>query len=643
MLLSCRLLQNLQPVSFYELGLSSSPYPRKMARSLTYRESPYTMFVRQLGLNSPEISGWSRRGSHVEFKRREDIPLATHEVLGSGGYAVVQKVICKSNDQRPLAQKIIRDYRTDLEAIMSEVKHIQHLRHPHLIQLVGTYALAWNLHILLFPVGQWNLKQFWGEFQDVNMNRKAYPEFYSLGTFFKCLAYAVAYLHNEITPHIKHLDIKPENVIVRRYAAHRLTVLLTDFGVSRSFHPAATSQDVNTLYTTPIYAAPEVAHHKPFGRPADIFSLGCVFSEMASVLGGRTLLEYSNQRRCKREDGSSTIAFESNLNACNSWLQDLRSNVPFRQLSTGDSAWWTRLLELIKDMLSGTASGRPNSIKLVNHFPPGPCCDMTLEEYNQQYEQVHGDSGMVGPKVVVDIESPPVQGPPPDASAAALHTIELSPQTQTSTPYIGNVSSSVTTVTEIDWSGKGAHVGYDVNEPVPLEQLEVIGLGASSLVTKVRSTCRGPYIFAKKTLEKRGHLLRLEMLQQEVKVLQKLHNPHIIRLIGTIDEKRFFSVLIYPVAEWNLRTFMESISPAEALQLQTPTSHTRKLALQKFNKCLIQGLHYLHSQHVKHKDIKPSNILVQQLRTGDDFHVYLAGEWLWSSLPHQSRNNNTQC
>jgi serine/threonine protein kinase len=109
----------------------------------------------------------------VEFKRREDIPLAMHEVLGSGGYAVVQKVVRKSNDDRPLAQKIIKSYRTDLETIMDEVKHIQHLRHRHLIQLVGTYALGSTLHILLFPVGLWNLKNFLEEFQDVAMSRKA--------------------------------------------------------------------------------------------------------------------------------------------------------------------------------------------------------------------------------------------------------------------------------------------------------------------------------------------------------------------------------------------------------------------------------------------------------------------------------------
>jgi serine/threonine protein kinase len=118
-----------------------------------------------------------------------------------------------------------------------------------------------------------------------------------------------------------------------------------------------------------------------------------------------------------------------------------------------------------------------------------------------------------------------------------------------------------------------------------------------------------------------------------------LHHPHIIRLVGTLDEKRFFSLLIYPAAEWNLRTFMETISSAGASQWENQELRARKLALQKFFKCLIQGLGYLHSQHVRHMDIKPSNILVQQLGAGDDCHIYLAGERLYSDPNSQKWDN----
>lgn len=603
-----------------------------MERTLEARESPYATFVRQMGLNTINGPGWSGRGNHVEFQHKADVPLVMDEVLGHGGHAVVQKVIRKSDDKRalahPLAQKIIRNYKPGLENTMQEVKNIQNLRHRHIIQLVGTYVVDKSLYILLYPVGQWNLKDFLSEFQDVKMNHKAWREFCSIATFFKCLSYALEYLHNEITPHIKHLDIKPQNIIVRRYSSHGITVLLTDFGVSRSFHPADTSQDAATLYTTPDYAAPEVAHNKSFGRLADIFSLGCVFSEMASVLGGKSLLEYSNHRRCERAKGLFTIAFEKNLKACISWLEALRENAPFSQLSINDSSWWTRLLKLIEEMLSETASDRPDSGKLVKHFPDGACCDVPSEKYSLPPHPFESISGAPETLLQDTLEQVPLATPRPPATAPAplQQTVALSPPTQPSISNIRNGSKGVSGVAEVDWSGKGPHVGYSVNEPIPLKDLEVISLG-SSVVTKVRSTRCGPYIFAKKTLEKGERLLQLEMLLQEVKMLQTLRNPHIVRLIGTLDEQRFFSILIYPAAEWNLRSFMKIISSTTLSEMRETDLGIQKKALSKFYKCLIQGLHYLHSQNVRHEDIKPNNILVQHIRSKNDYHIYLAGEY----------------
>ena len=592
-----------------------------MARRPT-PESPYSKLVRESGLNSADTHGWSGRGNHVEFKRREDVPLRMDEVLGQGAYAVVQKVVC--NDERPLAQKIIQDYKkTGLDTIMSEVKHIQCLRHRHLIQFVGTYVIGHKLHILMFPVGQWNLRSFMKEFDDPKTNRKAFSQFYSLRRFFKCLAHAVAYLHNEIDPRIKHLDIKPENAIVIQHAAHGLTVLLTDFGVSRSFPPKTTSQDYNTLYTTPMYAAPEVVKRGGFGRPADMFSLGCVYSEMASILGDKTLLQYEEHRQFRRENGTDSLAFEGNLGACRSWLQRLRTNVPFQQLSNQDSVWWTRLLSLIEKMLSERASDRPNSTEVLDDISPEPCCDVVLEEFktSKPKEEVDENPEAANPGVGPRPTSPTIQEPLLQNATVALQSISLSPWTQPSTPFTENESRDAVAATELDWSGKGAHVGYGTAEQVPLKELEVIALG-SSLVTKVQSTRRGPYIFAKKTLQRSSHRLGLEMLLQEVKVLQNLRNPHIVRLVGTIDEERFFSLLSYPAAKWNLRTFMESISDIHA---KDPEKQSRKSALQNFDKCLMQGLNYLHSQKVRHKDIKPSNILVHQLRN-DYYLVYLAGK-----------------
>jgi serine/threonine protein kinase len=223
-----------------------------------------------------------------------------------------------------------------------------------------TYVVRHTLYILLFSVGQQNLRNFLQEFEDDKMASKAYPGFYSVGTFFKCLAIGVVYLHNEVEPRIINLDIKSENIIVRCCADRRLTVFITDFGVSRSFQPSSPSTDANTHYTTPIYQTPEVANKKAYGREADIFSLGCVFPEIASILAGRTFQAYNEHRKYRLPGITEpSIAFESNLVACITCLEQLKSLPSFKRPPTGrNPEWWMGLLNLIVKVMSEDPSER---------------------------------------------------------------------------------------------------------------------------------------------------------------------------------------------------------------------------------------------------------------------------------------------
>src|SRR6202040_2867361 len=100
-------------------------------------------------------------------------------------------------------------------------------------------------------------------------------------TAFGCLSSAVRYLHT--SRKIKHKDIKPENILVDRYGS----VLLADFGISKQYE-----DDTLTEGTTPFtdkYAPPEVVDQDKRGLSSDIFSLGCVFLEMATVTLGESL------------------------------------------------------------------------------------------------------------------------------------------------------------------------------------------------------------------------------------------------------------------------------------------------------------------------------------------------------------------
>lgn len=127
--------------------------------------------------------------------------------------------------------------------------------------------------------------------------------------WFGCLVSALAYAHAE---KVKHEDIKPNNILIKGNK-----VFLTDFGTAMDFSQLERST-VSDYYEqgTPIYWAPEP---RAWGRPADVFALGCVFSEMLTVRQGRSLSDYRNFRYNQNRDFG--YAYRSNLPMVRQWLK----------------------------------------------------------------------------------------------------------------------------------------------------------------------------------------------------------------------------------------------------------------------------------------------------------------------------------
>lgn len=134
----------------------------------------------------------------------------------------------------------------------------------------------------------------------------------TLRTFFGCLTSAVEYLHNS---KIRHRDIKPENILVKGS-----NVYLTDFGISLDWENLSRGTTTADSGKTRLYCAPEVADHQSRNASSDIWSLGCVFLEMCTVLKGRT----TDEMRQSFKKRSDTHAFYANLPAIQYWLNTLR-------------------------------------------------------------------------------------------------------------------------------------------------------------------------------------------------------------------------------------------------------------------------------------------------------------------------------
>jgi serine/threonine protein kinase len=158
----------------------------------------------------------------------------------------------------------------------------------------------------MLPVADYNLLQFLRRESISRIDRTR------LTKWFGCLISALTFAHSQ---QIKHEDIKPTNILIKDHQPY-----LADFGCAQDFSdlPGSTSTDI-LAFGTPAYWSPEPP---PRGRGADVFSLGCVFSEMLSVRQGHTLDEYQQFRYQQNRD--NPYAFREGLPKVQEWLNKIR-------------------------------------------------------------------------------------------------------------------------------------------------------------------------------------------------------------------------------------------------------------------------------------------------------------------------------
>ena len=188
----------------------------------------------------PALENWSSgRGQHAEYKshERDLIPLTVENVLGQTSTALVESVHCM---RVRLVRKVVRcNRRTRLkrEDALQEVQQLYRAQHSHVVRLVGTYIIDDELAILTYPCAEWNLEQFMAITPTALVLAERTQ---AISKFFTCLAKTLDFIHS--FP-IKHMDIKPQNILVRNIRHTSINdddpfkVYLTDFGSSR-FYPS---------------------------------------------------------------------------------------------------------------------------------------------------------------------------------------------------------------------------------------------------------------------------------------------------------------------------------------------------------------------------------------------------------------------
>ncbi|KAH7090002.1 kinase-like domain-containing protein [Paraphoma chrysanthemicola] len=115
---------------------------------------------------------------------------------------------------------------------------------------------------------------------------------------------------------IRHRDVKPHNILIK---ADR--ILLTDFGIALDWENLSRSTTTADSGKTWVHAAPEVARYEKRNTSADVWSLGCVFMELVTVLKGETIAAM----RTFFEQQTGNYRFYANVKVLPQWAKHLRT------------------------------------------------------------------------------------------------------------------------------------------------------------------------------------------------------------------------------------------------------------------------------------------------------------------------------
>jgi len=195
------------------------------------------------------------------------------EKIGEGTYGVVYKAKDRVTGEI-IALKRIRLEAED-EGIPStairEISLLKELQHPNIVRLYDVVHTERKL-TLVFEFLDQDLKKY----LDVCDSGLGLP---ILKSFLYQLLTGVAYCHHH---RVLHRDLKPPNLLINREGQLKLA----DFGLARAFGIPVRSytHEVVTLW----YRAPDVLMgSRKYSTPVDVWSVGCIFAEMAN---GRPLV-----------------------------------------------------------------------------------------------------------------------------------------------------------------------------------------------------------------------------------------------------------------------------------------------------------------------------------------------------------------
>lgn len=222
---------------------------------------------------------------HIVLTPRDRDPYEWCKPLGYGAMGCVDMVESLASGS-VCARKSIRVSPKQHQGLKDVVQLMETLNHVHVVHVLGSYVMGPDFYILMEPVAQWDLKRYMtGEDGAVADPR-------NLTRWIGCLARGLAYIHGK---KVKHKDIKPSNLLVDGDS-----ILYTDFDLAHAFQNHDDVTRGPTAHTIS-YSAPEVTDGSERTPATDIFSPGCVYVEMLTVIAGKAVFDIFQKQPGERE------------------------------------------------------------------------------------------------------------------------------------------------------------------------------------------------------------------------------------------------------------------------------------------------------------------------------------------------------
>jgi len=221
---------------------------------------------------------------HLEQDSWDNLRYMKGNMIGQGSFgtvylalhAITGELMALKQVEMPSSNNTAADAKKNnmLEALKREIDLLRELKHPNIVQYLGSNSDDSHLNIFLEYVAG-------GSVATMLVNYGSLPE-PLISNFVRQILHGLAYLHSM---DIIHRDIKGANILVDNHGS----VKISDFGISKRVESTlrhSTAQVKGragprvSLQGSVFWMAPEVVKQTAYTRKADIWSLGCLVVEM---------------------------------------------------------------------------------------------------------------------------------------------------------------------------------------------------------------------------------------------------------------------------------------------------------------------------------------------------------------------------